>query len=133
MEALDLVGLADRAHHKPTELSGGQQQRVAIARALINNPAIIMADEPTGNLDTRSSEEIMAIFQALNTDQGITVVFVTHEPEIAQHTKRVLHLRDGHVTSDEAVAVPRLAADVLVTLPPANGWAHDEAMAATAN
>jgi putative ABC transport system ATP-binding protein len=132
MEALDLVGLADRAHHKPTELSGGQQQRVAIARALINSPAIIMADEPTGNLDTRSSEEIMAIFQSLNSEKGITVVFVTHEPEIAQHTKRVLHLRDGHVTSDELVAVPRLATDVLATLPPTNGWVHDESTAAKA-
>ena len=132
MEALDLVGLADRAHHRPTELSGGQQQRVAIARALINHPAIIMADEPTGNLDTRSSEEIMAIFQTLNRDQGITVVFVTHEHDIAAHTRRVLHLRDGRITSDEQVAVPRLAVDVLATLPPANGWLHGEAAVAGA-
>lgn len=132
MEALEAVGLGDRLNHKPNELSGGQQQRVAIARALINHPAIIMADEPTGNLDTRSSEEIMAIFQTLNRDQGITVVFVTHEHDIAAHTRRVLHLRDGRITSDEQVAVPRLAVDVLATLPPANGWLHGEAAVAGA-
>jgi putative ABC transport system ATP-binding protein len=126
LDALELVGLADRAHHKPSELSGGQQQRVAIARALINRPAIILADEPTGNLDTRSSEEIMAIFQMLNSEHSITVIFVTHEPDIAEHTRRVVHLRDGHITSDEPVASPRVAASALNTLPAANGWAKSE-------
>lgn len=109
-EALELVGLADRVRHKPTELSGGQQQRVAIARALVTGPTIILADEPTGNLDTHSSEEIMAIFQDLNKGHGITVVFVTHEADIAQHTRRIVHMRDGLIVSDEPVPVSRVAA-----------------------
>jgi len=108
-EALTMVGLAERMHHKPTELSGGQQQRVAIARALVTKPSIILADEPTGNLDSHSSEEIMAIFQELNQEQGITVVFVTHEPDIAQHTRRIVHVLDGQVIGDEPVTAPRLA------------------------
>ena len=99
-EILASVGLGDRVHHKPTEMSGGQRQRVAIARALINQPAIIMADEPTGNLDTKSSYEIMDIFRSLN-DAGKTVVMVTHEPDIAEMTKRIIHMRDGKVVQDE--------------------------------
>jgi putative ABC transport system ATP-binding protein len=99
-EALDRVGLADRVGHVPNQLSGGEQQRVAIARALVNDPAILMADEPTGNLDTKTSMEIIAIFQELNR-QGMTVVLVTHEPDIAQRTKRVVELRDGSIVRDE--------------------------------
>lgn len=105
LEALDKVGLTERMHHKPNELSGGQKQRVAIARALVNTPAILLADEPTGNLDSRSGEEIMEIFQKLNTD-GATIVMVTHEQDIAMHTKRIATFRDGKLISNEPVSNP---------------------------
>ncbi|MCX6022910.1 MAG: ABC transporter ATP-binding protein, partial [Chloroflexi bacterium] len=95
--ALERVGLADRAGHKPNELSGGQQQRVAIARAIVTEPSLILADEPTGALDSRTSVEIMALFQELNRDDGITIVLVTHEREIAEHANRVIHIRDGRI------------------------------------
>jgi putative ABC transport system ATP-binding protein len=109
MRALETVGLADRAEHHPNQLSGGQQQRVAIARALVNQPALLLADEPTGNLDSQTSIEIMGVFQKLN-DQGITLVMVTHELDIARYTKRNLIMRDGHIVSD--VLVPdRLSAE----------------------
>lgn len=100
--ALEKVGLSDRVKHKPNEISGGQKQRVAIARAIVNSPAVIMADEPTGNLDTKSSVEIMKIFQDLN-DEGATIIMVTHEPDIAQHTKRVVKFRDGEIVDDYKV------------------------------
>lgn len=110
-EALEMVGLGNRLHHKSNELSGGQQQRVAIARALVNKPAIILADEPTGNLDSKAGAEIMAIFQRLNEQDGITIIFVTHEPEIAQHTRRIIRLADGLIISDEPVLSPKKAGE----------------------
>lgn len=103
--ALETVGLAQRIHHKPNELSGGQQQRVAIARAIVNDPVMILGDEPTGNLDSRTSEEIIALFQELN-HQGKTVIIVTHEEDIAEHCKRIIRFRDGRIVHDEPVANP---------------------------
>ncbi len=110
--ALTLVGLGQRMDHHPNELSGGQQQRVAIARALINDPEVLLADEPTGNLDSRTSIEIMGVFQRLN-DSGITVIMVTHEPDIAAYTKRNIVMRDGQVLSDEPVPHRTVAAELL--------------------
>ena len=112
MAALELVGLSDRADHHPNQLSGGQQQRVAIARALCNQPALLLADEPTGNLDTRTSVEIMGLFQQLNS-QGITIVMVTHELDIAQYTKRNVVMRDGRIVNDDAVASQLIASHEL--------------------
>ena len=114
--ALALVGLADRAHHFPSQMSGGQQQRVAVARALVNRPSILLADEPTGNLDSRTSVEIMEIFQNLN-DKGLTIVLVTHELDIAQFAKRVLVFRDGKIRKDDSVLNRPNATEVLRTLP----------------
>jgi putative ABC transport system ATP-binding protein len=112
---LEAVGLAEREHHHPSQLSGGQQQRVAIARALVNDPAVILADEPTGNLDTRTSVEILALLQKLNR-QGLTIVLVTHEPDIAAYASRRLVFRDGRLRTDDRIA-PLDAAEALKTLP----------------
>jgi putative ABC transport system ATP-binding protein len=115
-DALELVGLGDRTEHFPSQLSGGQQQRVAIARALVNRPSILLADEPTGNLDSRTSVEIMEVFQKLN-DDGLTIVLVTHEQDIAQFAKRRIYFRDGKIQRDEAVQKRPRASEVLETMP----------------
>jgi putative ABC transport system ATP-binding protein len=119
IEMLELVGLGNRTDHHPNQLSGGQQQRVAIARALINNPSILLADEPTGNLDTRTSIEVMGIFQRLNQERGITVVLITHELDIAEYGTRTVTFRDGQVVADKAVARRRQAQEELAALPAA--------------
>jgi putative ABC transport system ATP-binding protein len=116
VEALTVVGLADRMQHFPSQMSGGQQQRVAVARALVNRPSILLADEPTGNLDSRTSVEIMQVFQELN-DKGLTIVLVTHEHDIAQFAKRVLVFRDGRIRKDDRLLNRPRAAEVLKTLP----------------
>jgi putative ABC transport system ATP-binding protein len=118
MEVLRAVGIDNRADHHPNQLSGGQQQRVAIARALINDPSIILADEPTGNLDTRTSIEVMGIFQRLNREQGITVVLITHEVDIAEYGTRIVSFRDGLVVADKSTGRRRNAQDELAALPP---------------
>jgi len=119
MAMLEAVGLGERSDHHPNQLSGGQQQRVAIARALINNPAILLADEPTGNLDTRTSIEVMGLFQQLNLQRGITVLLITHEIDIAEYGTRVVSFRDGLVVADRAVTSRRNAVEELANLPPA--------------
>jgi len=127
MHALSWVGLEGREHHHPNQLSGGQQQRVAIARALINDPQLILADEPTGALDSRTSIEIMALFQKLNRDSGISIVVVTHEPDIAQYSNRIIRFKDGHVVSDQPVVRPQDAQRELASLP-AEETAAEEAL-----
>jgi len=117
LEALKAVGLSERAHHLPNQLSGGQQQRVAIARALINQPSLILADEPTGNLDSRTSVEVMGIFQRLNTEQGITIMLITHELDIAEYATRVVSFRDGRIVKDTPVAKRRTAETELASMP----------------
>jgi putative ABC transport system ATP-binding protein len=117
LDALTAVGLGDRAGHRPNQLSGGQQQRVAIARALITNPSILLADEPTGNLDTRTSIEVMGIFQRLNRDRGITVLVITHEHDIAEYAARVIACRDGQIVADHPVEHRRSAEEELRRLP----------------
>ena len=116
-EALAIVGLSERERNMPNQLSGGQQQRVALARALVNNPSIILADEPTGALDTRTSVEVMEIFQRLNRERNLTVIIVTHESDISQYAERVIQVRDGRIASDEKVKDRLIAAEVLRTMP----------------
>jgi putative ABC transport system ATP-binding protein len=126
MEALDIVGLGERIQNMPNQLSGGQQQRVAIARALVNQPSIVLADEPTGNLDSRTSIEVMDVFQRLNKERGITIALVTHEPDIAQFANRVIVFRDGRISRDYPVDSPRSARELLDSLPAIGDEDEDE-------
>jgi putative ABC transport system ATP-binding protein len=126
MEALAAVGLAGREQNHPNQLSGGQQQRVAVARSLVNHPALILADEPTGNLDSRTSVEVMEIFQRLNRERRITLVLVTHEPDIAQYAGRIVVFKDGKIKSDQQVEAPRDAAEELKNLPVIDDEDDDE-------
>src|SRR6476660_2222938 len=126
MEALAAVGLAGREQNHPNQLSGGQQQRVAVARSLVNHPALILADEPTGNLDSRTSVEVMEIFQRLNREMGITLVLVTHEPDIAEYAKRIIVFKDGKIKSDQQVETQRNAAEELKNMPVVDDDDDDE-------
>src|SRR5213594_2540492 len=117
IEALGRVGLAGRGHHIPSQLSGGQQQRVAIARSLVNRPSLLLADEPTGNLDSRTSVDIMQVFQELNEGENLTIILVTHEPDIADFAKRIITFRDGRILKDERVAHRRIASEVIARMP----------------
>ncbi len=125
-EALGIVGLSERIHNMPNQLSGGQQQRVAIARSLVNDPSIILADEPTGNLDSRTSVEVMDVFQRLNEERGITIALVTHEPDIAQYARRVIVFKDGRIKNDYMVKQPRSAREELESLPPIEDDEEDD-------
>lgn len=125
-EALEIVGLADRMHNMPNQLSGGQQQRVAIARSLVNHPSIILADEPTGNLDSRTSVEVMDVFQQLNKARGITIALVTHEPDIAQYARRTIVFKDGRIKNDYMIKEPRSARVELESLPPIEDDEEDD-------
>ncbi|HBB96187.1 MAG TPA: macrolide ABC transporter ATP-binding protein, partial [Blastocatellia bacterium] len=128
MEALAAVGLAGREQNNPNQLSGGQQQRVAVARSLVNDPALILADEPTGNLDSRTSIEVMEIFQRLNRERGITLVLVTHEPDIAEYAQRVVVFKDGKIRKDYQIDEPRDAAEALRSLPAMNADEDEESV-----
>jgi putative ABC transport system ATP-binding protein len=127
--ALEMVGLSEYADHHPNQLSGGQQQRVAIAHALVNHPEVILADEPTGSLDSRSSIEIMAVFQQLNLESGITLMMVTHEPDIAAHASRIIRFQDGRIIDDRRIASPRDAARELTSMPLVEDASEEEMVA----